>query len=281
MSAAVIDLQQARQRRRARLQLRNQEGEFHSNRSLQEKLRIVRAVAEEAVELDPEKCSDSISVPQSRWNDARALLEPRYGRIPQASEITRQIRIELREPKLSWAIVLALAHEPERRIPHLLKRAGDDTVDALPAPTIVFALTLVARYLNMSTLTPQRYSEGRRTLLRSRRRTSSGDRYLRTVLPSADRIITALGNWPRALALAGLEQATPLERARAGLPVPDAITLFYAETGELPNNRKQLSRFAETQGFSLQTMRGKQWAAWLTLGRERIAEHPQLPTPGP
>lgn len=175
--------------------------------------------------------------------------------------------------------MLALAHEPSARVPDLTKAPRDARPAALNPTVIAFAIRWVARHLGEATLTPQRYDEGRRALIKTRRRTPSGDSYLRRALPSADRIITAVGSWPQALVLAGLEMPTPVEVIQGGLPVPDAIALHFAQTGELPGGRKQLSTFARQSGFSLQSMRGKTWPDWLQLGRERVAQFPELPAP--
>lgn len=280
MSVTIIDLREARRRRRAQAQSRNSNGEFHSGRSLQEKLRIIRAVAEAATRLFPDKCPNSLSVHQVRWDAARSLLEPEFGRIPRACELARQVRAELGDPRLSWRGILELAHcafRPQRKPRNL---PGQDEPPAPSIAAIAFALVIVARFLSKtSAMSPQKYDEGKRRLLRQRKRTPTGDDYLRRTLPSSHTIIAVMGSWPNALALAGLESASTTKRQRSGLPVADAIAFHYAETGRRPSGRTELERFAKAQGFSLQSMTGKAWSHWDALGCERIAKHPELPPP--
>ena len=99
-------------------------------------------------------------------------------------------------------------------------------------------------------------------------------------MPNSDQIIHHCGNWANAMRLAGLTPPTESRERRKGCPVPDAIAYYDSQRGCLPT-RKQLDRFAADVGFSLALVRGKGWHEWIALGRERIADFPQLPAPPP
>ena len=279
MRVTVFDMQTLRRRRRARQQPRNRNGEFHSQRSLDELLRMVAAVAEATIAAFPNRYSDARTVHQRHWNVVRTQLEPKLGRIPQANEICRQVRERTGDIRLSWPRILELAlGDPQhQRDTNRARRAQDPTT--VPLTVAVFALLTVGRERRKPRLTPLEYDQTRRELIAQRRRTRAGAEPIKQALPTSNQIITTCGSWDAALSLAGLPQQDDPAHGKRGVSVEDAFVLYYAATGNLPASRKELAAFAKARNFSLATMRGHTWPEWTQRGIQRISEFPELPPP--
>lgn len=72
-------------------------------------LTAVDEVAVAACTLDPSGLIEPVEVTQRLWNDARYALFGRYGRLPAANEVVRQISNWIGR-RLGWREVLELAH---------------------------------------------------------------------------------------------------------------------------------------------------------------------------
>lgn len=290
--AEIIDLMKARAWRRRTPLARDADGTFTGpRRHPEELLEIVREVAILASHYYPDEFNRHIPpeekpppepsrVPGAVWNLARRHAADRFGPVPQANEVARQLRRATHKP-YSWSIWLQIAFgekgNPEKVVEQMLAAP-----DQPPTPAAVaFALRTVCRLLGLETLSFIEYERGRNELLAREDAAGRGREHAERRLPTSGQILTACGSWEAALHVAGLPplRAASTRRSHDALPVPDAIVVFVAEHGYWPS-RKQLDAYARKRSFALAQVRGKGWHAWIDEARARLADFPQLSDPG-
>jgi hypothetical protein len=191
--------------------------------------------------------------------------------LPEAKRITERLR-------KSWSEVLTIAHEPPEKHSHLLgaKEKEKSAQDWLTDEYVAHVVRRVANRLGVTTLTPGVYDAERDAMLAEDARQWSHRRPL--LLPSADAIITKLGDWDAALLLAGLEVGVraPQKLGRSRLDVMDD---FYDAHGEQPSWRAFLE-FARESNVSASAEDGRKWsetvAAWRQRRRDRNLPEPRV-----
>jgi hypothetical protein len=206
---------------------------------------------------------------------------------------TRNIAAQLGMP---WADVLRLAHEPESAHAHRLgRKQTSEEQDWLSEEYVIFVLRLVAQRLGKSTLSLRDYRLERDRMLRSDRA-----RYIhggQLVLPNEEQVITRVGSWEAALALAFAQRRSRLangmtasQRARqdarlerrSAPTICDLLERFYEHYGVQPT-ADDLKAFARGNGIPYSNERGMRFgeavAAWKAARRARGLPVPDQPPP--
>jgi hypothetical protein len=220
-----------------------------------------------------------VHAPQRAFDEARALSS--FPDLPSARNIARSLGV-------SWAEVLALAHEPTSVQSQRLgrKTGARKNEDYLSAEHVAFVLRLVARRLGVTTLSLSEYSTERAVMLRDDR-----SRFLhggQLILPNEEQIRTFAGSWEKALAAADLEvsrgrrgEALRQRRMRAP-PLTDLMERFYAHYGVQPVCI-DLVVFARGNGIPYPSMRNPSFnqalAEWKKRRREQGLPVPSAPPP--
>jgi hypothetical protein len=220
---------------------------------------MLQGVREIALIVDAEQ---PIEIPQRAFDAARED-SARFSDLPPARSIARQLR-------MPWSDALALAHEPPSTHAHRLGRAlTRPEQNWLTEEHIVYVLRLVARSLDVDSVSPGEYRREREAML-----AVDSSRYLhgrRLRLPTDDQIRIAVdGDWNRALALAGLSARAP--HSGVGASTLDLLERCYAAHGAQPS-AEELRRFARANRIPYQPDRKRTWnecvEAWKRLRRAR------------
>lgn len=259
------------------LRRRDARGRFRGSWNPVELYQVVREVTLEATRVDPDPLKDPTSVSTRSWNEARFSVAARYGRLPpQANEILRQLK-DRDGLSFTWPGLLQLVFsETDLKRAHEKRLGADERT--VGADGVVYSLLLIASWLDVGTLAPDRYREGCEERMTKAGRAER--RALEQHILTVGQIVHAVGSWDNGLELAGLQprQSQGLQ-GRAAAPVPDAIAAYFGWAGCLPT-RKQLYEFARDSSFALAALRGRPWREWITAGTQRIAEL-RLPPPPP
>lgn len=172
------------------------------------------------------------------------------------------MRLKDREGKaMSWTRVLKLALGPGRQTEQAERvRFKEPEAHHLGERHVVFALRLVAKRLEVASLTPGQYANERYKLLEEKQR--SQRQLYAELMPTVGQIerIVDGGNtaWDRALELAFLEPRQVLRQQRdlaqrgrrpESMPLVKAIHHYVEANGELPTKRRLLefARLADLQ----------------------------------
>lgn len=245
-------------------------------------LQYVRAVSKLANPARPQEA-------RQRAFDASAKQHERFADVPSARVIARR----LGKP---WREVLTLAHSSSKTHPASLSgRRGTDDQHWLAGEHITYALKLVARRSQASTLSEAQYDAGREKLLTTQRSS-------RFRLPTAGQICTYTqqelygtttvgtsftGTWARALELAELAPSRkPARRQPRTTSVSvEILDQCYDAHGVEPTPER-LSAFAREQGGTLGVIRnqevwGKVLATWHASRTKRRLAVPTEPPPPP
>jgi hypothetical protein len=165
---------------------------------------IVKAVAEEAARRSvPPK--EARSVTQGEWIDATPAVEAveeRFGSIPLAHEILRQLQVPNRE-KITWRQLLDRACRDASEVKKLHEIFASEPDRELDERDYVFALLFIARRTLQATLNPDEYEAAREDIL-ARARTAFERQELAIRLPTHGQITRAADGWDDALSEAGL-----------------------------------------------------------------------------
>jgi hypothetical protein len=187
-------------------------------------LREVREVAAFANPTEPQ------AVSQRAFDRVRASSVA-HADLPAARQIAREL-------KLKWPEVLAVAHAPENKRANLL--ANKNNRDHAPHgwltdARIRYALQLVAGRLGVDALSRTAYSEERDVLLNEDARDWLHGRRLR--LPDATAMVSARGDWPALLRIAGLKEYSPQKPAIPQVIVSrvEVMDRFYDHYEEQPS----------------------------------------------
>jgi hypothetical protein len=180
--------------------------------------------------------------------------------LPEAKRITVRLR-------KSWSEVLTIAHEPPEKHSHLLgaKEKEEPAQDWLTDEYVAHVVRRVANRLSVTTLSPVAYGAERDAMLAEDARHWSHRRPL--LLPSADAILTKLGDWDAALRLAGLAVSAHPPR-RVGVSRLDVMDAFYDEHGEQPS-WNALYEFARVSNVCMSGEGGRKWSETITAWRQR------------
>ncbi len=230
-------------------------------------LMLLRGVREVASHADPE---NPIQVSQRRFDDARQISRT-FAHLPRAKRIAERLR-------MPWRDVLLLAHAPASTHAHRLGRIQTEPKqDWLSEHFIAFALRLVARRLDVASVSPIQYRTEREKLMREDRAAFLHGRQLR--LPSEDQIRIAVGgDWSRALALAGLTARSP--HAGQADSTVELLERCYAAHGTEPS-ALELRRFARANHIPWTPDRQRTWlesvATWKLDRRARGLHVPDGP----
>jgi hypothetical protein len=192
--------------------------------------------------------------------------------VPSAKRIAARL-------KLTWADVKTLALDPARPWEVALgQHLGAGPLDPPSAEEATGALQLVARRLDLNTLTPDEYDAER---LRMRARERRSWRHGSPLeLPTANQIVVVCGGWGNALAAAGLELRAADPLPAGGVPIVDALAWAVALHNAVPTTQ-QLEWFAGAQRFPL-AKRRHPWAHYLDALAARLAEQgKELPPRAP
>ena len=258
---------------------RRHDGRFVSGHDARTLCEAVRAVTVEAAALDRDAHKDSRRVTTRAWNAARFRVVDRFGELPQAHEVCRQLRDRDGVP-FAWRDLLELVFDETKDLGAVLDERIRARPRALDAKQVQYALVYIARRLGVSTVLPDQYVAERASVIEewARRGRSS---LASEMLPTRGQIEHWCGSWDAALETAGLDaRGEPAGgREKKALPVPDAIAVYFRQDGCLPSKRA-LTRFCTERDISWQTHRGKTWAEWLTAAVQRIADL-GLPSPPP
>lgn len=197
---------------------------------------LVAKVAKVARPTDPEKCS------QPKWDEAREQAG-----VPDAPS-ARAIYARLKRP---WPLILEVALNPERKAANTVGATDRAKARKLKPEELRFALRLVARELDVSTLSFFDYERTRGVLLKRDRARNGTNGVMEHLLPTAAQIETQAGSWHEALAGADLE---PYERAQAernALTFQEAYDLFIEIAGAEPT-RMDFESLRERHGISIE-----------------------------
>ncbi len=223
-------------------------------------LEAVREIAEAAGVAEPERISTRA------WDVARAVSE-RYADAPPARRICERL-------DLPWDKVRELAFMPSRRRSIALGHALNERQGGwLTGEYSDFALALVARRLDVPTLTPGQYRAERTVMLDADRSRSAHGGQLR--LPTEDQIAALAGSWDRALAHAGLRarQGRGGQRSRSSaVSIVEVIDRCYDHHSAEPTSG-ELETFARANGIPFpRRERGRSWSDYLREWKDRRRE---------
>jgi hypothetical protein len=141
--ATVIDFIRARRKQQAEQQRRHA-GRFTSGRSPAEILEIIREgvlLTAARFEREPER------VHQHQFDRVRYELEERYGRVPEARELVRQLRKATDKP-FQWRAWVAIALDESKDFKKVVEHlARPPAADVTPLD-VTFALLTVVRELH-------------------------------------------------------------------------------------------------------------------------------------
>jgi hypothetical protein len=197
---------------------------------------------------------------------------------------------------MSWPEVLELAHAPESTHNHRLGRAhGEDEQTWLTPAYIAYALKLVTRRLNSTSVTPGQYRQERTRMLavsesrwlHGRRLWLPTDEQIRLRMralsvPDVHRHTPTAGTWDAALALAGLESEHRRAPAVVASGTVELLERCYTAHGTEPS-ALELRRFAKANGIPWTPDRHRTWresvAAWKQQRREQGLAVPDGPPP--
>lgn len=181
-------------------------------------------------------------------------------RLPEAKRITERLRKK-------WREVLTIAHEPPEKHSHLLgvKEKKEPAQDWLTDEYVAHVVRRVANRLGVTTLSPVAYGAERDAMLAEDARHWSHRRPL--LLPSANAIVTKLGDWDAALRLAGLAVNAHPPR-RTGVSRLDVMDAFYDKHDEQPS-WKALYEFARVSNICMSREGGQKWSETITAWRQR------------
>jgi hypothetical protein len=273
-AAILVDLTKYR---RQRSQPRTPRGTYATRRTPDQLFRLVREVAEAAASAWPNDCPDPLRIRQAVWNAARELVEPEYGRIPRANEVTRQLR-KATQRKLPWSFWVQTAfadNDIDKVIAHLL---AEPPRPPLTPGDITLAMLTIARRLGRSDFSAAEYDAERRAVFAQARVQERGEHPVRTALPSSEQIITACGSWEAGRALAGFPPRVAAG-TRTALAPAQAIVVFYARQGYLPQHN-ELITYMGNEGIALAKIT-ESWTVLIDRATAEIAALPQLPAPPP
>jgi Winged helix-turn-helix DNA-binding len=242
---------------------------------------IVQEVALVAARLDPDPYKEPTTVAQSAWNSARHSLRSRYGHIPQANEVCRQLPDRHGRP-WPWRDLLELVFDEQRDA----KKTWEERLSELDRPIshehVYFALNFVRRQLGPDAALrfPHQYEEARTRLLEDAHELDSTQEALRQRLPTRGQIETACaGSWERALELAGLQSSGGEAEKGTPIPVIEAVLGFYEEHGYLPT-RLELVETARREGVLLERTGDEPWFTFIERAQQ-LARERGLPEPPP
>jgi hypothetical protein len=197
-------------------------------------LQGVRQVSERANPSAPEE------VTQRAFDAARAGST--FPDLPAARNITRALGVP-------WGEVLRLAHQPETVRAHRLSmKQRERGRDWLTDEHVSFALRAVALRLGGQAPSLSQYRVERARILNADRARFLHGRQL--LLPDDEQVIAQAGSWPKALRLAGLEDA-PTGMTTQRVKVPTLVELmerFCEHYGTQPT-RTALEAFASGNGI--------------------------------
>jgi hypothetical protein len=233
-----------------------------------ESLLVLRGVREVSALAKP---SAPETVSQRAFDHARAR-SPEHAGLPAARRITEQLG-------MSWHKALGIAHGPERTAVRVLADQRRTPVRAwLTAEYAAFALKIVARRLDKSTLTRGEYRGEREALLRD-----NGKRWLhgkQQMLPSDEEIVGVAGTWQAAMDLAGLGPAPQGRTPRlkhVALSRVEVMDRFYEVYGKRPSI---LALRAFALGNHL-PMRAEETRRWSEIVAEWEARREERGLPAP
>lgn len=195
--------QRSASRRRARRAQRRPDGRFVRTYDRLTLYQIARDVATVAARRH-KKTPETLTI--AEWNAHRKYLRHRWGRIPRAHEICRQLADAHGRP-LPWDSLRRVVSDPS--IDLTMFDAAQRSVPDRPISQqrARNALQRVARSRGKATLTPQGYEDGRHELLTiAADRSPIEQQALEDILPTLSQILWLHGqDWDAALADAGLE----------------------------------------------------------------------------
>ena len=256
------------------------DGRFATVRDRLVLFEIVQEVALVAARRDADPYKHPATVAQSAWNSARHSLAPRYGHIPQANEVCRQLSDRHGAP-WPWRDLLELVFDEERDA----KKTWEERLSEPDRPVshehVYFALNFVRRQLGPDAALrfPHQYEEARARMLEHALELGSTREALRRRLPTRGQIETACaGSWERALEIAGLLPAGEAEKA-APTPVVEAVLGFYKERGYLPT-RLELVDKARREEVRLERTGDEPWFTFIEQAQQ-AARARGLPEPPP
>jgi len=250
---------------------------------------LVRTIAEEGKPGHPE----SISVRE--FDKARAATG--HDDAPSAKAICQ--RLADRDGKaMGWRRVKEIAFDETASIEHVeRRRRASAPARYLSERGVYFALRLIAKRLDVKTMTPGEYDDERQVALKEERKRDRPRPLLAQLLPTANQIeqLFLSGDddddddqdvgaaWDRALEVAELEPRAQLrdQRRRRGrleesLPLIEAIHIFAELNGRLPS-KTDLNEFGEKADVQLEAIR----KPYRDVLREAIAYRQALGHNGP
>ena len=172
------------------------------------------------------------------------------------------------------AVAFDPTKDPRRALAGLAKAAERESSKT----AAVYSLRAIAEHLGRQGAGRTHYERAVEELFRREQGAGRGSEHVRRLFLTSEQIIAICGSWEKACELAGLETVQSDSQRPPGLPVPDAIALFFARHGYLPT-QKALDAFTRKSVVSLASRRGTRWHEWITRGVGRITEFPQLPSP--
>jgi hypothetical protein len=224
-----------------------------------EQLILLQGVREVSERADP---SAPMEIPQRVFDEARAAST--FPDLPAARNIVRTLGVP-------WGDVLRLAHEPEAvRTQRLSVKQKGAEQDWLDEEYVIFALRLIARRLETSSLSLGQYRSEREQMLAADRA-----HYLhggQLILPSEAQVIAHAGSWPKALRLAGLEDAKSVPLGAVMVPtLVELMERFFEHYGTQPT-RRALEAFTSGNGIPQPRSNKQSFRAGLEDWRAKRAE---------
>src|SRR5436309_4308069 len=191
----------------AKLVPREKRGRYATIRNPLVLFEVVPEVALVAARRDADPFKEAAAVSQSAWNSARGALAERYGHIPQANEVCRQLA-DHHGKALPWRELLETVFDPNRDPKKTWEERLSEPDRLLTPDHVFFALNYVRDQLGVQTQLrfAHQYEEARELLLREAKARGTSAEALRKRLPTRGQIETVCGgSWERALELAELQ----------------------------------------------------------------------------
>jgi len=260
---------------------RDEDGRYATVRNRLVLFEIIREVALVAARRDPDPFKNPTTVAQSSWNSARRTLTSRYGHIPQANEVCRQLCDRDGTP-WPWRDLLELVFDKRRDPKKTWEERLSEPDRLISEEHVYFALNFVLRQLGPGAQLrfAHQYEEAREQLLQQAKTIGTSVDALKGRLPTRGQIETACGgSWERALGLARLQPQSGVDDRGEPTPIVEAVLRFYEDEGYLPT-QIELVDAPRREGILLEQAAGEPWFAAVGEAQRKASEL-GLPEPPP
>lgn len=242
---------------------------------------LVRVIAEEGKPEHPE----SISIRE--FDKARVATG--HDEAPSAKAICERL-VDSDGKTIGWPRIKEVAFDDAASLEHVeRRRVAEPMATFISERSVYFALRLIAKRLDVKTLTPGEYEDERVKLIKEERQRDPGRALMAHLVPTVGQIeqvsagddddddhqgAGSASAWDRALVIAELEPRAQLrdERRQRGrredsLPLLEAIDLFVQFNDRLPS-KQDINEFGEAADVQLEAIR----RPWREILKEAIKQ---------